>query len=524
MPVNLSGNWTISVIGKSVQALPQRFIVTGAISGNGTHTGVLGNSVSIIGTNWQLNIQANEEYDLSGNWIDSTISVGSIQKIGIENVIIINSEDLVQDNSFDDLVLRLSQPAPITQPPPVPPIVIPPTLPPTAPSIPPIIIPPIVPEVLAQGKVYTKFNIDDKLPQITYKLTEGIWLDATGSNIGNMVTFFTASNDTGSYKKTIYQNSYGSCLSTPHFDIFYGHKDGSGSNDLGGKDFYTPAKAVYGQFKNLCEVPVFKLGSSEIKHFYGIQIKRDRFGDRLDEGNVELNLAELSGSLFLAGNGNRNAHTGSNIKLAGTGKILRLIDDSPLNLSTDLSQTAYNGFYQTISSSLVHYPYETFYVVSGALETGIYNKSNPHVYGLSYPKLGLWILDADLLDLSASFLTVTGSDVNGDNIMKLFRSISGSALQTDTSGDYLGFQARRVKEYHNQAFFIRVKNQDYNFSNNPTFSSGSDQLILDDLGNTYITEVGLYNENHELLAVGKISKPIKKSWQEESLLKVKLKW
>lgn len=530
MSISIQGNWTIEVIGKNPQALPQRFIISGATIGNGTYSGFLGaNPVQVQGTNWLLNIQANESYELDGKWIDSDIVAGQVQKIGNLNVFQINSEDLIQDNSYDDLVLRLSQPAQvIVQPPPVVPgPVQPPIIP--DPVIPPPIPPkPEPPKQIPVGKVYTKLTDGDILPRQEIKTTYGIFLDYTGSATGNLVTFYTCSADTGSYKKSVYNSQCFTCSSSPQFDIAYGHDGGSGSRDLGGQDWFTPSNAVYGQFRNLCLNPGqrrFNFGSNEIFHFYAINVHRDRMGDRLDEGNIELNLAQLSGSGFT----NRNVHTGSNVKLSGTGKVIRLIDDSKLNLET-LSTAAYSGLYRDISGSMCHISSQAgkvFYIVSGSLEDGVYNSTQPHVYGLLYPQQGIIILDAEKLDQSASFLTTTGSDVAGDNSMKLFTSISGSALLTDTSGDYLGFQARRLKYNYLEQYFIRVKNQDYNFTNNPTYVTGSEGDIITDFYNNpqlYITSVGLYNENHELLAVGKISKPIYKNYTEEALLEINLKY
>ena len=39
---------------------------------------------------------------------------------------------------------------------------------------------------------------------------------------------------------------------------------------------------------------------------------------------------------------------------------------------------------------------------------------------------------------------------------------------------------------------------------------------------TYITTVGVYNTNRELLAVAKLSKPLLKSYSREAIIKVKL--
>jgi hypothetical protein len=73
-------------------------------------------------------------------------------------------------------------------------------------------------------------------------------------------------------------------------------------------------------------------------------------------------------------------------------------------------------------------------MVSGSLEDGVKNRSNPDIYGLLYPKMGIIILDGDRLDGVAGFLSVTGSDVAGNNAYKLFTAVSGAAAFTDASG------------------------------------------------------------------------------------------
>ena len=71
-----------------------------------------------------------------------------------------------------------------------------------------------------------------------------------------------------------------------------------------------------------------------------------------------------------------------------------------------------------------------------------------------------------------------------------------------------------------------MKNGDYNYSNNPSFVSGSvgDLAFTTFINNpqTFITTVGMYNDRRELLAVAKLSKPILKSFTREVLIKVKL--
>jgi len=537
MSITVTGNWSVKILSKQQGALPQRFTITGASSGNGTYSEDLILPVQVIGNSWQIQVQASETYDPPYNWIDSSMRKTTTQTVNGNYVFNIETEDLIQDWTWDDLILQVSQPAPVIPPsPPEPPA---PNLPPPIVPLPtPVPIPPRVdpPVELAMGRVFTKFEIDDKLPKQVNQSFYGMWLDYTGSACGNLLTFYTCSSDTGSYKKSVYSAQCFTCSSTPQFDIAYGHDGGSGSRDLGGYDWLTPSNAVYGQYRSLLlDHPQrrFRLGDREIFHFYVLNVNRDRMGDKLDEGNFELNLHHLSGSQFLTGNGNRNAHTGSNVTL-GSQTVLRLIDDSKLDYRT-LSANAKSTFYRDISSSMCTLSTgagKVHYIVSGTLETGIYSGSAtssnaPHVYGLLYPQQGIVILDAELLDVSASFLTVTGSDVAGDNAMKLFTAISGAALRTDDSGDYLGLQGRKLKYEYVEQFFVRVKNKEYNFTNNLTYQTGSEGVIIDDFvgkPEIYISAIGLYNQNNELLAVAKPSSPIFKSFTEEALFEVILSY
>jgi hypothetical protein len=381
------------------------------------------------------------------------------------------------------------------------------------------------------GKVFTLIPEEDKLPRQRMAITKGIWSEGSGS----LNYFFTCSQHivSSSYQVQVYNKSCLNCGSEKQFSISYGHDGGSGSQDLGGSDWFTPSNANYSQYRLLCldfNQRRFKIGNRELVHFYAININQSRLGDTFDPGNIELNIAHLSGSLFQAGGGSRNAHTGSNVKLAGNSQVLRLVDDSRLDYSKDLNADAFSSSYMHVSESqtfAANSNGEFYYMVSGSLEDGIKNKSNPDIYGLLYPKLGIIILDGDRLDATAGFLTVTGSDVNGQNAYKLFTAVSGAAGFTDASGDILGFQARKIEYKYTEYYFVRVKNFDYNFTNNPTYQTGSEGQIIDDFQNNpqvYMTQVGLYNQQKELLAIGKISMPLLKNYTTEALLQISLQY
>ena len=77
-------------------------------------------------------------------------------------------------------------------------------------------------------------------------------------------------------------------------------------------------------------------------------------------------------------------------------------------------------------------------------------------------------------------------------------------------------------------FFTRAFNQEFNYSNNPTAianaSLGSISSNLTSNPTSFITTVGLYNSNNELLAVAKTAPPVKKDFDTEKVFAVRLQY
>lgn len=342
--------------------------------------------------------------------------------------------------------------------------------------------------------------------------TRGLWSDGTGQ----LFTFYTSSLQNSASKQYYYQvwsSASSTCDDQSIFSIAYGNISGSGSINSGGDVSDTATRAIYSQYRLLCLDPnetTFKHRNSEttpISDFYAINFDRSKLGDKLDPGNFEISIAELNGTAY----GN-NVYTGSHVSVSSSNKIISLIDDS----SDATDSLGYGGIPSNVRA-----------LVSGTIEDGIYNSTSPHYYGLVYPDLGTIIIDSVKLNLSASFNTVTGSNIAGDNAMKLFKSISGSALIGS------GFTARAVDIIEQDYYFVRVYNADFNYSNNPTYTQTSQLMSKKGkLTNaqfqyepvSYITSIGLYNDSNELLAVAKMSKPIQKSFSGELSITVKLEY
>jgi hypothetical protein len=77
-----------------------------------------------------------------------------------------------------------------------------------------------------------------------------------------------------------------------------------------------------------------------------------------------------------------------------------------------------------------------------------------------------------------------------------------------------------------QHVFIRAKNNQYNYSMNPSFISRNSGKIIHqdwyDNPQTYITTVGLYNDNNELMATAKLPRPYNKNFNNELLMQIGL--
>lgn len=325
-------------------------------------------------------------------------------------------------------------------------------------------------------------------------------------------TFHTSSNFGDSrYFLRVLSKPESECTTQPLFDITYGHISGSGS--IYYEDKYSPAypaKIMYKNYLMDCfhktdgKIP-FKNGING-DYFYAINFNRNLFPEMVDPGNIQITLAPLKS------NPNQLYNTGSNFyPNTSSAEIYTLIDDSG-----DVGDT------KTLRRELKEY----YYIVSGSINDGVYGEENDNAWGVFFPKKGVIILDGAVLDQYCSLNTVTAS-IDGDNIRKFFMTISASCNTTDNRTITGSWFARASEEVKTQTYFCRLKEYEFNYSNNLTYTSGSYRMLRHPsfytFPMTYITTIGLYNDNYELIAVGKLPKPILKKPNEEHIIQVRLR-
>jgi hypothetical protein len=99
-------------------------------------------------------------------------------------------------------------------------------------------------------------------------------------------------------------------------------------------------------------------------------------------------------------------------------------------------------------------------------------------------------------------------------------------------GPLLGVDFKGETKIHTKMFNCRMASGHYNASNNPTFSrtdpdasetNGDDRVVVRDVDQpTYVTSIGIYNEDRQLVAVAKLAQPIRKREKDSLNIRVKL--
>jgi|21_taG_2_1085346.scaffolds.fasta_scaffold00066_9 hypothetical protein len=336
--------------------------------------------------------------------------------------------------------------------------------------------------------IYTNFDTaDDVVTEVSEIQTAPIWSD----NTATLTAFYTSSTQSGSANVNSYLDIYNGtgATATSQFSIAYGHYAGSGSVDYDNtsKPGVSPTRAIYGQYANMLLADgtnKFTVGGTEIDDILVININRARFKEQLDPGNWQLNLDS---------NGDNDSD------------ILHLVDSSDSATST------------------INEAGRVYDVVSGSITNGPIGTAAGDIFGKVYVDQGVIILDPTDVAAKSTYARVVGSNTFNDNVGKFLKAITGSA-----AGATPTFTARNKEEVKSTHYFVRVKNQAYNYSDNPTFVTGSDATLryadFKNNPNTYITTVGMYDDNDNCLAIAKLSKPLLKSFSREALIKVKLEY
>ena len=334
-------------------------------------------------------------------------------------------------------------------------------------------------------------------------VTSTVW----SNNSPSLNTYFTSSvqkdGASGPYYLSVFQTASTDDTAAVQFQIAYANKNGGGGIDFDSSvPNISPTTTIYGQYRTLVledENSSFVWGESYTgsanNDFYVISIERARYKESLLPGSLNLVLSSS----------NTNASYNSIHLTDNSGEVTL-----PIFYGTQRA-------YQLISGS----------DGSAAVGSGTGYTPNSGSYGLFLPDISTILLNAAALNDN----TATGGGINlgtvttsiaANNPSKLYSHISGSV--GDASGNI--FQLNSQETLSSDFVFVRARNTEFNYTENPSFISGSTGEVIYnyfiDNPQTFPTTVGMYNDSNDLLAVAKLSRPIQKDFTKEALIRVKL--
>ena len=418
--------------------------------------------------------------------------------------------------------------------------------------------------------IYKQFEQSDIVVGRSTKVSTGIFSNGsvyqTQGDVasGSLQATISGSNRYDVYNGYYYLDVYPSLAATSSsndliLSIAYGNKNGYGTS----YDEYTnikvsPTKAIYTQYVNAINngedfsvksqsTPASSVTSVSLSSdFIVLSYNSQKIRDGIDPGQFQITL-----------------------KNDVSGEYVRLIDDSSITTQSG-SAAYYNlilGQYNETTGAATYNNYTSLptglLISSGTTDyAGAKSVAQYHPttgIGLVFPKSGIVILNCEFLnDLlmasggggsasSNALITIpsTGTANNARTYApaagtylnnQLFKEAVYNAIRTTSSSEKM--RVRRSEYVPSRHYFVRVKNRDFNYTNNPTFSyqrAQDDQVTGEirqrgDIIQTefltdpkvYPTSVGLYNNNNELVAIAKLSRPAQKTFSNELLIKVRL--
>jgi hypothetical protein len=329
----------------------------------------------------------------------------------------------------------------------------------------------------------------------TENVTNTVWENQSPT----LTAYFTSSVQVASSTGQFYYNVYADINTTGSIQFAVAYCDAGGSGSLlynPNVPELSPTRTNYGQYRSLVlgdEENTFTFGNYSSSYFYSLPVERSGYKEELLPGVMTLC---LSGS--------------------GTTEHLYITDDSRLGGAAIYSEAG--RVYNLVSGSAGN-------VFTGVNTNGWSLASGS--YGWFLPDIGALILNGEALD--GRFVDGgidLGTDRTGNNSSNNPELLYNRLNLAGGAGFSPGWTLNSQEQLSSDFVFCRARSDEFNYSTNPSFISGSTGAVLYDSfindPQVYITSVGLYNNDQELVAVAKLSRPLLKDFTKELLVRIKL--
>ena len=382
-------------------------------------------------------------------------------------------------------------------------------------------------KTLGNGDIQaTRNNLHEAVP-ITGSITSGTYAGAAGA------TTFPDGLNIKNYSHGLFQ----SCFDYPYlsssanhiFDLTMGYSNRGGNLSLSAST-NIQNEQKQNMYYNMAQVLSGYDTTGSIKFFTGSDVPQG-----IDNA-IFVNFARLLGKDEI------QKGTFSMTVGLGDGLVRRPDDDNAACFVKDVTAAGIGGassFFTDSPAGEYNFLYASSSRSQGSLLT-----TNDEVCGLIYYQAGIVVLSSSLFlpALTGGLvkqLAVVGSGTNGNILWATGNNpdgggtgINGALTGAFISQSANGFRARlqnisfsNTTELNSTVYFCRANANDFNYSSNPTYVTASKIRVKEqptDQPTSYITTVGLYGANNEMLAVAKLSEPLKKTSANEFTLRVRL--
>lgn len=310
----------------------------------------------------------------------------------------------------------------------------------------------------------------------TISITGSIFSNAANVKYYRNVASGSAAIDLGGYWQTSYDSSPTASLSSPLLDITFGHSTGSVYNVAATTTSSQSDKVkIHRQFAAVLlgnPDATFRIGGVNRTEAVFIAFKRNLIKDEIKKGTVAITINSTAPTQYTASDAGAAANFQESLggdyaplKYNGTGSEVGQVwyNAGVIVLHPDTAWGAVSLWSGTLAKTLIN-------VQSSGCINNVVDGVRSHI-----------------------------EQINVNNQTNLQSSI----------------------------YFCRAFNNEFNYSSNPTFTDNNGLIVVTSGSNvlttcTYVTTIGLYDENDNLVAVGKTNKPVLKSPETESIFRLRL--
>lgn len=290
-------------------------------------------------------------------------------------------------------------------------------------------------------------------------------------------------------------------------------------NDLNIKKDY-----IHGMFESVYDYPYLSSSANHIFDItYGYSSALSGAGaDNSKKLNIYNQMAQVLVGYDQDGSIRKFDSDGDYLGLSattGTMDACVFLSYSRLLVKDEIKKQSYSLAITSGSSQIILSDYganSEYRVNSPAGEFGMLYTSSVAPYGDS----------VGLIFYQAGMVVLTGSAAIFDSYLDFTSSLSITGTADNVRSKWTNNDFQNTTELNSTIYFCRASNNEYNYSSNQTYLSESQIIVknnnVDQPPVTYITTIGLYSPNNELLAVAKLSEPLKKDPATELIFRVRL--